>query len=86
MRKIIFSAALLALMLSACDKQSNIEKVDAAKNNVERSVQKSVNRVDEKICSDNDVECLAEKAKHRVEEGADYVGDKTQEAVDKMDN
>jgi len=86
MKKIIFSAALLAIMLSACDKQSKFEKVEAVKNNLERSAQKSFNRLDEKVCGDSDVECLAEKTKHRVEEGADYVGDKTQEAVDKIDN
>ncbi|PIR33359.1 MAG: hypothetical protein COV37_16385 [Bdellovibrio sp. CG11_big_fil_rev_8_21_14_0_20_39_38] len=86
MKKIIFSVALVSLIFSACDKQSNIEKVDAAKNNVERSAQKTFNRMDEKVCSDSDAECLAEKAKHRIEEGADYVGDKTQEAVDKVDN
>jgi hypothetical protein len=85
MRKIFFVLTFILLTLTACDKQTKLEKLDASTNNVTREAEKAVNRLDEKICNESDIECLAEKAKHRTGEGLDYVKDKSKEAVDKLD-
>jgi hypothetical protein len=50
---------------------------------VKRGTKKAANRVDEAGCTGTKAECSKRKAKHRVEETKDKVGDKTTEAVDK---
>jgi hypothetical protein len=55
-------------------------------NNVKREVRKGVNRMKEIECLEGDAKCLAKKAKHRVEESAEAVSDKTKEVVKKSIN
>jgi CRISPR/Cas system CSM-associated protein Csm4 (group 5 of RAMP superfamily) len=59
------------------------EQVQAKSNNVKRATKKGINRMKEMVCAKGDAKCLAEKAKHRVEEGAESVGDKTKEVIHK---
>lgn len=67
-------------------KESTTESMNATKNKVKRSVKKGTHRVEEAVCAEGDAKCLAKKAKHRVEEGSDYVKDKATETKDKMDS
>lgn len=62
------------------------EKADAQVNNTKRSVKKGVNRVKEAVCMESDTKCLMEKAKHRAEEGGDYLKDKAKEAKNAVDS
>jgi hypothetical protein len=71
--------------LTACDNQTKMEKVESSVNDVKRSANKAMHRLDEKTCAESDLECLAEKAKHRTEESYEYVEDKTEEGIDKLD-
>ncbi|MBC7537436.1 MAG: hypothetical protein H7281_01340 [Bacteriovorax sp.] len=61
------------------------EQVQVKSNNVNRAAKKGVNRMKEMVCAEGDAKCLAKKAKHRVQEGADAVGDKTKEVIHKAD-
>lgn len=81
----LVALVFIAISVIACNKQDTLEKVEASKNDVEREANKAVNKIEEATCMESDLECLAEKAKNRVEEGVDYVEDKAEEAVDKMD-
>ncbi len=85
MRNHIFMLILSSLLFGACSDQTPIEKVSATKNDLKRSVEKAVNRLDEKTCRESDLKCLAEKAQNRTKESVNYVEDKSKEAVDKLD-
>ena len=85
MKRIIISMLFLGVAMSACDNQTTLEKFDASKNDVTRSAKKSINQLSESTCNEGDLECLAKKVGHRTEEGADYVKDKSEEALDKLD-
>jgi hypothetical protein len=61
------------------------EQTQAISKNAMRATKKGVNRMKEMVCAEGDAKCLAKKAKHRVEEGADAVGDKTKEVIHKVD-
>lgn len=61
------------------------EKVQVKSKDVKRATKKGVNRMKEMVCAEGDAKCLTKKAKHRVEEGAETVGDKTKEVVHKVD-
>lgn len=85
MKMSLIALVFITISVVACNKQDTLEKVEASKNDVERAANEAVNKIDEATCMESDLECLAEKAKNRVEEGVDYVEDKAEEAVDKMD-
>lgn len=61
------------------------EQAQVKSKDVKRATKKGVNRIKEMVCAERDTKCLAKKAKHRVEEGAEAVGDKTKEVVHKVD-
>lgn len=82
MKNIILVFLLLGAGISGCDNKTTYEKAEETKNDAKRGAKKTMNRIDEKFCAESDLECLAEKAKHRAEEGADYVEDKAEETVD----
>lgn len=65
--------------------QSTGEKVEAKAKDAKRAVKKKAHRVGEELCQKGDAQCLADKAKNRGTEGADYVKDKADEAKDKID-
>ena len=59
------------------------EQAQVKSNNIKRATKKGVNRMKEMVCAEGDAKCLAKKAKHRVEEGSEAVGDKTKEVIHK---
>src|SRR5882672_511633 len=61
------------------------EKAKAASNDVARATNKTVHRVEEATCMQGDAKCLAEKAKHRTTEAADYTKDKAKELKNDVD-
>jgi predicted Holliday junction resolvase-like endonuclease len=75
----------LSLTLTSCFEQTADEKLEAKANDMKRSVKKAIHRVEEATCHEDDVECLKDKAMNRSEEGADYIEDKYDEAVDDVD-
>jgi hypothetical protein len=62
------------------------EKAQAAGNDAVRAVKKTVHRAEEAVCSEGDMKCLAEKAKHRAVEAKDYTKDKAQELKNEVDS
>ena len=81
---LILAALLLVAPVSFAE-QSTSEKVDTTANDAKRSIKKGGNRVKEAVCAEGDAKCLGKKAKHRVQEGADYSKDKAKEAKDHVD-
>lgn len=82
MKNIIFVLLLIGGAFSGCDNKTVSERAEETTNDAKRGTKKTMNRIDEKLCAESDLECLSEKAKHRAEEGADYVEDKAEETVD----
>lgn len=84
--KIIIPALFMMLSFgSAFADETASEKVGSTAKDAKRSVKKHVNKAKEAMCAEGDAKCLAKKAKHRVEEGAETVKDKTNDTVDKVD-
>lgn len=90
MKNLIF--LLFAVIFSSCN--DNIERepeydagenIDAGVNDIQRQAQKAGHRLEEATCLEGDVECAAEKAANRVEEGKDAAVDAAEEAKDRMD-
>ncbi|WP_297324141.1 hypothetical protein [Nitrosomonas sp.] len=61
------------------------EKGEAVKNEIKRDANKAVDRVDEAICTDTDVECAKKKIDNRAAEGKDLINDKSSEIKNKID-
>lgn len=59
------------------------DQVVESGHNVKRSTKKVAHRTEEALCAKGDAACLAEKAKHRVKEGTEYMGDKANEVENK---
>ena len=76
----LLTAAPQLARASEADVKSDVRS-DA--DDTKRGVKKAANRVDEAGCTGTKAECAKRKAKHRVQESTDKVGDKTTEAVDK---
>ncbi len=55
------------------------EKTTETTDSLKRTVEKKVHHVKEAMCAEGDAKCLAYKAKHRVQEGSEYVKDKAKE-------
>lgn len=62
------------------------EKAEATANDAARGAKKGMHRVQEAACAESDTQCLAEKAKHRAEEGKDYSRDKLKELKNDVDS
>ena len=85
-----FLLSLLAVMAFSVGnfahaEQTVGESVKATGHDVKRGAKKGMNRMKEAVCAEGDAKCLAKKAGHRMEEGSDYMKDKTTETVDKVD-
>ena len=82
--RFIISALALA---GACTTRNQTagEKAKDVANDVSRFTTKGVHRAIEAFCSDDDLKCLAKKAKHRAIEAADAAKDKASEIKDKSD-
>jgi hypothetical protein len=86
MKPILLCLALSALLGSSTFAEETAgEKAASTGRDVKRSVKKGAHRTQEAVCMKGDVECAAEKAKHRATEGKDYVEDKAKDAKDTMD-
>lgn len=86
MKALIIAVALLGLNGLAHSEETLGEKASAAGNDAGRSVKKGAHRVQEAVCADSDTKCLAEKAKHRAQEGTDYTKDKAKELKNDVDS
>lgn len=86
MKALIVAVALLGLNGMVYSEETVGEKAAAAGNDAGRSIKKGANRVQEAVCMDSDTKCLAEKAKHRAEEGTDYTKDKVKELKNDIDS
>ncbi|MCH9699530.1 MAG: hypothetical protein K0U68_15630 [Gammaproteobacteria bacterium] len=62
------------------------EKIQAKANDLKRSASKTVNRVEEAVCTGSEVECMAQKAANRAEEVKQTVEDKTTAVKNKVDS
>lgn len=86
MKTSVILSLLLVLGLGFAHAEETMgEKAKATGHDAKRAMKKGANRVKEAVCMEGDAKCLAKKAGHRMEEGADYVKDKaveTKEAVD----
>ncbi len=81
--------SVLCLLNPSSAEETQTEKAKVEINTVGRKATKTFNRTKEAVCGtltgDNKVECLAKKAKNRVEEGSDAVKDKASEIKNKVD-
>ncbi len=62
------------------------EKVQVKSRDIERAATEKMNRLEEAVCMESDVECLAKKANNRAEEAEEAVEDKAIELKNKIDN
>lgn len=61
------------------------EKATATMNKAKRKMHKTGHEAEEAVCAEGDAKCAAEKAKHRLQEGNEYMNDKAKETKDKVD-
>ena len=85
MKALIMSLMLVTAFSIAHAEETVGESAKATGHDIKRGAKKGVNRVKEAMCTEGDAKCLAKKAGHRMEEGGDYVKDKANETVDKVD-
>jgi len=83
--KIVLSAVVSLMGVQVVAEQTTGEKASATANDAKRSVKKKIHRAEESVCAKGDTQCLADKAKHRTQEGSDYTKDKVKELKDKAD-
>jgi len=86
MKAVLTTLALIGLIGAAQADETIGEKAQAAGNDAARAVKKTVHRAEEAACTEGDVKCLAEKAKHRAEEAKDYTKDKVKELKNDVDS
>lgn len=85
----VFAAMLAVTILGtfsparADDNESTKDKAVETGHDMKRGMKKMVHRTGEALCAQGDAACLAKKAKNRVKEGADYIGDKVDEKTSK---
>jgi hypothetical protein len=77
-------AAVMASDVGRADETPG-EKATATSDSVGRKMNKAGHRLEEAVCQEGDAKCLAKKAKHRVQEGSNYMKDKAKETKDKAD-
>jgi hypothetical protein len=83
--KVLVVFAILSAGPVAFANETLGEKGSATAHDAKRSMKKTGHRMKEAVCAEGDAKCLAEKAKHRTQEGSDYVKDKASETGDKLD-
>lgn len=76
---IVISTAVIA-------EETISEKLQAKANDLKRSASKTVNRMEEAVCTGSEVECMAQKAGNRAEEAKQTVEDKAEEVKNKVDS
>lgn len=85
MKIILMVLAVCGLFGSAHGAETLGENANSTVNDAKRTVKKGVNRTKEAFCAKGDVQCMKAKAGHRMDEGTDYVKDKSKEVKDKVD-
>ena len=83
--KIVLAGLLSIVFTSVSAYETENEKSEAAQKDLSRTTDKAVNRVKEALCTEGDVECLKQKAEHRIEESTDAIKDKANEEKNKID-
>ena len=86
MKALVMTLALVGFVSSGYAAETVGEKVEATAHDAKRAVKKGVNRTKEALCAKGDLKCLAEKGKHRGEEGVDATKDKVNEIKNDVDN
>jgi hypothetical protein len=86
MKIILIAAVLMGVVGVVHADESVVEKAQSAGSDAGRAVKKGTHRVQESVCMQSDAKCLAEKAKHRGEEGTDYAKDKVKEIKNDIDD
>ena len=85
MKSLVLLVSLMGCVGIVHGAESVSEKVEATGNDAGRAVKSGAHRVQESVCAKSDAQCLAEKAKHRGEEGTDYAKDKAKELKNSVD-
>lgn len=83
--KVVALLVISALFTNAYALETDNEKSEASSKELNRSVDKLGNRVEEAVCMESDTECLKQKVKNRAEETTDVVKDKASEIKNKVD-
>ena len=90
MKLTIAIMAVLSLSRLCQAEETLAEKTHVQEKTVERGVKKAAHRTEEAFCGkltgDDKVQCLAKKAKHRIEESKDAVKDKASEVKNDIDS
>jgi uncharacterized protein YpmB len=86
----IILICLISLPISSFAEETMAEKAQVNANAVKRAAKKSVHRAEEALCGnltgESKAECLANKAKHRAQEGVDVTKDKASEVKNAVDS
>ena len=88
MKNLLLLTALgfFSLMATSFATETIGEKVQDKARDIKRTATEKVNRLEEAVCMESDVECLAKKASNRAEETEKAVVDKATELKNKTDN
>ncbi len=82
----LLTALIMSLFLSnVFAEETMMEKLDVQKNDMQRSVNKAINRAKEAACTDSEMECMKQKIEHRTNEAYDAAKDKATEIKNKID-
>ena len=85
MKVLIMTLVLTGFLAPIYAAETIGEKTEATTKDIKRAVKKGAHRASEALCAKGDAKCLAEKAKHRAEEGVDAVKDKASEIKNEID-
>ena len=88
MKKLICVLAMMSVIGAGVARAEETvgEAATEKAHDAKRAIHKGVDKVEDKLCDKGDAKCLAQKGKHKVKEGAEYVKDKGSEAKDKVDD
>ena len=90
MKYLIVTLALFSFLNFSQAEETMGEKATATTNSAKRGVKKGVNRTAEAFCGkmtgDNKAECLAKRAKNRMDEGKEMIQDKAGEIKNNIDS
>ena len=86
MKALLASIVALGFMMGVAHAEETMgEKASTAGNKAKHAMKKGANRMKEAVCMEGDLKCAAKKGEHRIEEGADSLGNKAKEMKDKVD-
>ncbi len=85
MKNILIVLALCGAFGTAQAEQTAGEKMNETGHDAGRAVKKGAHRAEEAVCAKSDTKCLAEKGKHRMQEGTEAIKDGAKSSKDKID-